>query len=109
MHRTRLSIALLPLAVNSLANATTYVVNNSADPAVGAASNCSVGNSNTCTLRDAIAVAIGGDTVSFAPAITNILLTSGSPFNLTDTSASIKLGEGELNRLNYLRPLLGPF
>jgi len=94
MRRTRLSHALFPLAVTSLAHAATYVVNTNSDPAGGAASNCSVGNINTCTLRDAIAAAIGGDAVSFAPSVTNIQLTSGNPFDLADTSGSVVTIDG---------------
>ncbi|MEO7324701.1 MAG: hypothetical protein ABIW82_07725 [Dokdonella sp.] len=41
-------------------------VNSDADPADGNAANCGAGNPTTCTLRDAIAAASGGnDTIVF--------------------------------------------
>jgi hypothetical protein len=79
---------LFPLTITSLARAATYVVNSSADPGVGTASNCLAGNSNTCTLRDAVAAVAGGDTITFESTVTNIQLTSASALNVTDASGN---------------------
>lgn len=87
MRRTHAPLVLFPLTVSSLAQATTYTVDYAIDPPTGSAANCVVGNNNTCTLRDAISAAVGGDTINFA--VVNIQLNSGNSLSLTDTSGSV--------------------
>lgn len=69
------------------AQATTYTVNNNGDPASGTPGNCTAGNASTCTLRDAIAAAVGGDTINFDPSVTTISLAA--TLTLSDTTGSL--------------------
>jgi predicted outer membrane repeat protein len=58
--------SLFLFAAASIAQATTWTVNNTGDPASGTAANCAGGNANTCTVRDALAASTDGDTIAFA-------------------------------------------
>ncbi|MBS0569527.1 MAG: hypothetical protein JSS28_02875, partial [Proteobacteria bacterium] len=79
-----LLIVLVPFA-----HATTYTVNNNGDPGIGTSSNCMVGNTNTCTLRDAIAAAVGGnDTIVFSGDMT-IVLVSNTPLDISFRNVTI--------------------
>src|SRR5438874_10078715 len=67
-----LALICLPLlATPHPAHAATIMVNSTADNGPG---NCS----STCTLRDAIAVANAGDTISFSAITGTITLTGGT-------------------------------
>ncbi len=58
---------LMLCTISPLAQAaTSWTVNNTADPAGGTASNCNPANAGTCSLRDAIAAASSGDAIAFA-------------------------------------------
>jgi CSLREA domain-containing protein len=81
----------LQLALNAVAAhaANTYVVTSDADPVTGSAANCP---GPSCTLRDAIAAAVGGDTITFDPAISTIPLQNA--LILTDTTGTIAINGG---------------
>jgi len=71
-----LALALVFWLPASASHAVTLIVNSSADPATATHANCSAGNASTCTLRDAIVAAVGGDTILFAPSVTNIAINT---------------------------------
>ncbi len=74
-------IAALPVLaiVAADAQATTYTVGSNADPATGTAANCAPASADPCTLRDAVAAAVGDDMIVFnlAAGSTTITLTNG--------------------------------
>lgn len=72
-------LVLLGLIGNTAQAFTTWTVSSNADPASGTAANCAPGNANTCTLRDAIAAAAGGDTIVFAG---DMAITLGSTLQI---------------------------
>jgi hypothetical protein len=77
------------------AHAATITVNNNGNGS-GTASNCDAGNANTCTLRDAIAKAVGGDTINFnlLTPNTTISLSSELDFNYTANTNPISVDGG---------------
>jgi hypothetical protein len=76
--------SLLLCATTSLAQATTWTVNNTGDPATGTAANCAAGNEVACTLRDALAAASDNDTIAFAVGSNQtITLTSNTELPVT--------------------------
>jgi hypothetical protein len=79
----RILAALILETLSQLAGAAPYIVNSDADPIVGTASNCSAGNANTCTLRDAIARAGSGGTIAFQSDMA-VSLVSGQTLTLSD-------------------------
>lgn len=79
------------LVFASRAHALTYTVNSSAD-AVGPAIDCAQGP--TCTLRDAVARAVGGDTIVFAPGVATITVTTEVVFASTGQLAAVTVDGG---------------
>ena len=73
--------ALLTALAGSAGAAATITVDSSADGAADAA-HCTDGVFNNCTLRDAAALAVDGDTITFFPSVTNITLTQGGRIDL---------------------------
>jgi hypothetical protein len=69
--------ALLTALAGSAGAAATVTVDSNADGTADA-THCTDGVSNNCTLRDAVAAAADGDTITFFPSVTNITLTDGS-------------------------------
>jgi predicted outer membrane repeat protein len=65
-HNAAIFLLLALVLIAPLAHAATWTANNTSDPASGTAANCAPGNANTCTLRDAIAAAVDGDTIGFS-------------------------------------------
>ncbi len=68
--------ALLTALAGSAGAAASIIVDSSADGAADA-THCTDGVFNNCTLRDAAALAVDGDTITFFPSVTNITLTNG--------------------------------
>lgn len=70
-------------------NRPALVVNNAGDtPATATPENCAAGNADTCRLRDAIALAASGDTITFAPQITRIQAQDQFTFGHADADAN---------------------
>ena len=69
--------ALLTAFAGSASAASTITVDSNAD-GVAVAGNCSDNTPDNCTLRDAAALAVDGDTITFDSSITNITLTNGT-------------------------------
>lgn len=92
-HRVWLGFVFLLFATPA-AWATSWSVNSSADPATGSANNCTAGNPNTCTLRDAIAAAGNSDIITFGSSATLITLTSNHPLVLNQAPLTIDGGGG---------------
>lgn len=89
------ALAMSILFAASAAQAATITVNNNGNGS-GTASNCDPGNANTCTLRDAIARAVGGDTIVFSLASPNttIVLSSELLFSYTANTNPITVDGG---------------
>ena len=68
--------ALLTAFAGQAGAASTIMVDSSAD-GTATASNCTDTLPGNCTLRDAAAAAVNGDTIVFSPAVTSITLTNG--------------------------------
>ena len=68
--------ALLTALAGQAGAASTIMVDSSAD-GTATASNCTDTLPGNCTLRDAAAAAVSGDTIVFSPAVTSITLTNG--------------------------------
>lgn len=68
--------ALLAGFATSASATSTVTVDSSAD-GVADATHCTDGTPGNCTLRDAAAAAVDGDTITFAPPVTAITLTAG--------------------------------
>ena len=73
--------ALLTALAGSAGAAATITVDSNADGAADA-THCTDGVFNNCTLRDAAAAAVAGDTITFFPSVTNITLTQGGRIDL---------------------------
>ena len=69
--------ALLTALAGSAGASTTITVDSNGD-GVATAANCTDGIPNNCTIRDAAAAAVDGDTITFDSSITNITLTNGT-------------------------------
>ena len=69
--------ALLTAFAGSASAASTITVDSNTD-GVAVAGNCSDNTPDNCTLRDAAALAVDGDTITFAPSISSITLTNGT-------------------------------
>jgi len=69
--------ALLTALAGSAGAAATVTVDSNADGTADA-SHCTDGTVGNCTLRDAVAAAADGDTITFFPSVTNITLTDGT-------------------------------
>ena len=68
--------ALLTAFAGSAGAAATITVDSNGD-GVATAANCTDGIPNNCTIRDAAAAAVDGDTITFGPSVTNITLFRG--------------------------------
>jgi CSLREA domain-containing protein len=100
-HRAYLAAGLLFYLLQSTtptwaqSSPATYTVNNTSDPSSGTASNCTAGNSNTCTLRDAIAAAnsgSGGASILFDSSLNGATITlSGSQLEISTTAQSVTI------------------
>ncbi|MCG6117626.1 MAG: hypothetical protein MEQ07_05455 [Aquimonas sp.] len=82
--RSALITALL--ALSAQVGAATITVNDASDPAAFGAvdvwpQNCLPGSGQACRLRDAVALARGGDTIVFAPHVTHVELFHGLVFS----------------------------
>ncbi|MTA18546.1 MAG: hypothetical protein F2561_04500, partial [Actinobacteria bacterium] len=69
--------ALLTAFAGSASAASTITVDSNAD-GVAVAGNCSDNTPGNCRLRDAAALAVSGDTITFDSSISNITLTNGT-------------------------------
>jgi len=69
--------ALLTAFAGSAGASTTITVDSNGD-GIAVAANCTDVTPGNCTLRDAALAALDGDTITFAPAISNITLTEGT-------------------------------
>ena len=69
--------ALLTALVAQAGASTTITVDSSGDGAADA-THCTDGTTGNCTIRDAAAAAVDGDTISFDPSISAITLTNGT-------------------------------
>lgn len=90
------------------ASATTLTVDTTAD-GVAVAGDCTNGTAGDCSLRDALAAAASGDTITFAPSVTGtITLTQGQlrvvqPVTLTGPGASALTIDGaQQSRVFYV-------
>lgn len=90
LHDAAKFLLLASALIAPAAHADTWTVNNTGDPAGGAAANCAAGNASTCSLRDAIAASADGDTIAFdvgsnqtITLISNTVLTLPSGIALT--------------------------
>lgn len=101
-HCARRASRLAALALSfflglSAAQAAIITVNNNGNGSgSGTASNCDPGNANTCTLRDAIARAVGGDQIVFNLVVPNnrIVLSSELVFSYTANTNPITVDGG---------------
>jgi predicted outer membrane repeat protein len=69
--------ALLTALAGQAGAAATITVDSSGDGTADA-THCTDGTAGNCTLRDAVAAAVDGDTINFSAAISSITLTDGS-------------------------------
>lgn len=71
------SAAALLTALTGQAGAASYITVDSSGDGAATASNCTDSTAGNCTLRDAAAAAVDGDTIIFGASVTSITLTDG--------------------------------
>lgn len=89
-----LALGLVASTVHAAGN--TFIVNNAGDPVAGAGANCAAGNAGTCSLRDAIAAATGGDTIRFAASIVQVAVHDELVLGDTQTYTLVIDGENRV-------------